>query len=240
MQRLIQLLLVSALLLPTTRLTAQYSGRDSVPPLITVSAQGEIQATPDRASILLSVQTRNSSATTAAQENASKQSSVVAALRSLGLTNSQISTEDYSITPEMRTDDGVRQPVVLSYRVSNSLRVQISDLSAVGKIIDSALSHGANQVTSVNFLESNAEDLYKQALAMAVANARAQAEVMAKAAGGHLGALVELNSNGDERQYPTMSGVRMSAFATAETPIIPGQGTVRASVTAKWAFIGSQ
>ncbi len=237
MQRFVRRLVVPLLLSAPSLLLAQRPSTDTPPSIITVSAQGEVRAVPDRAYVWVSVQTRNSSAAVAAGENADKQTAVIGSLRSLGISSSQISTQNYTVTPETRNDNTDRTPRVVSYLVSNSLRVEISDIGLAGKVIDSALSHGANQVTSVVFFESNADQLYRTALAAAVVNAKAQADVMASAAGGRLGMLVELDSQGGRTPSPMFAGARIAAFGAAETPIMPGQDAVQATVTAKWMFM---
>lgn len=240
MNRFMPWLIVPGLLLAAPALSAQRVGGDVPPSVITVSAQGEIQVVPDRAYVLVSVQTRSSSAAAAAGENANKQTAVIASLRSLGVKDSQISTQNYTVVPETRNDNLDHTPRIVSYLVSNSLRVEVTDLATVGKVIDSALSHGANQVSSVDFFESQAVDLYRKALAEAVANAKAQAEIMASAAGGHLGSLLELNSSGVRMPSPMFGAVRMAGVASSETPIMPGQDTIEASVTAKWVFVPNE
>ena len=92
----------------------------------------------------------------------------------------------------------------------------------------------------MSFFESNADQLYRGALALAVRNAKAQANVMAIAAGGHLGGLVELNSAGGQLPSPVMGNVRMATFAAQETPIMPGQDTIQASVAGKWVFVPNE
>lgn len=240
MNRFMPWLIVPGLLLAAPALSAQRVGGDVPPSVITVSAQGEIQVVPDRAYVLVSVQTRSSSAAAAAGENANKQTAVITSLRSLGVKDSQISTQNYTVVPETRNDNLDHTPRIVSYLVSNSLRVEVTDLATVGKVIDSALSHGANQVSSVDFFESEAVDLYRKALAEAVANAKAQAEIMASAAGGHLGSLLELNSSGVRMPSPMFGAVRMAGVASSETPIMPGQDTIEASVTAKWVFVPNE
>ncbi len=240
MKRSARWMIVPCLLLVGSSVAAQQASHESRPSLITVSARGEVQAVPDRAYVLLSVQTRSVTAAGAAGENASKQTAVIAALRSLGIAASRISTQNYTVTPETRNDTGNHTPRVVSYLVSNSIRVEISDLSLVGKVIDASLSHGANQVASLSFFESDADRLYRAALTLAVSNAKAQANVMAVAAGGHLGGLVELNSAGSQFPSPVMGNVRMATFAAAETPIMPGQDMIQASVTGKWVFVPNQ
>jgi uncharacterized protein YggE len=211
------------LMLAASSVPAQQTSSEPRSPMITVSAHGEIQVVPDRAYILLSVQTRESSAAEAASENAAKQTAIITALRSMGIAASQISTQNYTVSPETRNDSGNHTPRVVSYLVSNSIRIEVSDLSLIGRVVDASLSHGANQVSSLSFFESNADQLYRNALTLAVSNAKAQANVMAIAAGGHLGELIELNSGEERFPSPVMGNVRMATFATAETPIMPGQ-----------------
>lgn len=216
---------------------AQRPAESVEPPIITASASGKVQAVPDRAYVVLSVETRNASAAVAAGENAAKQTSVISALRSLQIPDSAISTQNYSVSPEMRNDSGSRTPRIVSYLVSNSVQVEVGDLGKVGKIVDAVLAHGANQISSIAFFESNLEVLYRQALAAAVFNARKQAEAMAVAAGGRLGSLIDLSSQGGRFPSPVMSSMKAVGFAAAQTPIMPGQETIEASVSGRWVFI---
>jgi uncharacterized protein len=68
-----------------------------------------------------------------------------------------------------------------------------------------------------------------------VANARADAETLARAAGGTLGALLELSTSSSGRPMPEAIGA--TAMARMATPIEPGQQSVAASVTARWTFL---
>ena len=73
----------------------------------------------------------------------------------------------------------------------------------------------------------------------AVANARADAEAMAQAAGGRLGSLIELSTQGPTvPPRPMFDLAARAKVAMAEpTPINPGQQTVTVFVTARWAFV---
>lgn len=217
---------------------AQTSGSPSVPPIISTSARGEVKVAPDRASITVSVQSRATSATEAASENARKQTAVIAALRALAIPDSQISTQNYTMTPETRYDKDGQAPRIVSYLVTNSLAVELADVSKVGKVIDASLNAGANQVSSVDFFASRANQLYLRALSVAVGNARAEAESMARAAGGRLGPLIEMANNDGGWSPPAPRGVRMMSLAAApETPIMAGPESITASVTGRWVFV---
>ncbi len=206
-------------------------------PLIVTSARGEVRTTPDRATITLSVQTRAASASEAAADNARKQTAVIAALRAAGVRDSQISTQNYAITPETRYDKEGQAPKIVSYLVMNSLSVKTAASAKIGALIDAALSAGANQASSIDFSASNSQELYQRAIASAVTNARAQASAMAAAAGGHLGPLVEIVSNDAGWAPPGPRPMRGVAMAAMETPILPGPEAVSASVTGRWTFV---
>ncbi len=228
-------------LLAARSLVAQVSRTSPVEPIITMTAYGEATVIPDRAQISLGVQSRAVSATAAATENARKQDSVIAGLRSIGIRDSQISTESYSVTPETRYDKDLQAPRTVSYLVANTVRVDISDLRLVGKIIDMSLDHGANQVSSIGFFSSQRQHAVETAVAAAVSSAKAQATAMAVAAGGRLGPLLQLSNDGQARQ-PQPEGMfrALAANSAQETPILASQQTVTATVTGSWRFIPNQ
>src|SRR3982074_942011 len=108
-------------------------------PQISVVGRGEIKVSPDRATIQISVQTRASTAAAAAAENATKQQSVLAALKALGLGNDQLSTINYNVYPEQRYEQG-KEPVIVAYNVTNTILVDVRKLTQVGPVIAAALA----------------------------------------------------------------------------------------------------
>src|SRR6266566_3095109 len=211
-------------------------------PQIAVTGRGEVKVTPDRATIQVSVQTRAVSAAAAASENATKQQSVLAALRTLGLQNDQLSTINYNVYPEQRYEQG-KEPVIVAYNVTNTILVDVRKLNQVGPVIDAALSHGANMITSLQFYASNTETARRSAIATAIEKARADAEAAARAAHGTLGTLLEINigsySPPPPRPMMMMMG-RAAGVAQAETPINPGEETLSVEVSTRWRFISGQ
>ncbi len=232
---LVGLVVVLPALFPVS-VWAQRAGDSARVPTLVSSARGEVRATPDRATITLAVQTRAASATAAAAENAQRQTAVIAALRAAGVRDSQISTQDYAVTPETRFDKEGQAPRVVSYLVSNTIAVEVSASSRLGALIDTALAAGANQVSSVEFSASNVQQLYQKALAIAVQNARAQAQAMASAAGGRIGQVIDISTSGG-LEPPAPRPFRGVAMAALETPVMVGRESVTASVTGRWEFI---
>ena len=209
-------------------------------PQIVTSGVGEAKVTPDRARIQIAVQTRAATAAAAASANGKKQRAVIDTLRGLGFTAEQLSTTAYSVQPEMQYDKDGGAPRVVGYVVANTIRADAPRFDLIGPAIDAALAKGANSIDQLELYSSRAEDARRTSLADAVGKARADAEVMAKAAGGSLGRLMELASA--EQPSPiqpfALAAVRMAKDSS--TPIEPGQATVRASVTARWEFVPTQ
>lgn len=218
---------------------AQPSMMERMPSQIHVSGMGEARATPDRATVQVGVQTRAATASAASAENARKQTAIVQAIKALGIAAEDIATTQYNVFPEMQHDErGVGR--VTGYVVSNVVRVELKRLDLVGRVIDASLSNGANQVNSLDFWASETEQPRQKALEQAVSRARAEAEVIARAAGGTLGRLLEISSSGYVVPMPRREAMAMDmrgAAAGAPTPVEPGQETIRASVTARWEFL---
>src|SRR6266850_1889376 len=192
-------------------------------PQIAVTGRGEVKVSPDRATIQVSVQTRAVSAAAAASENATKQQSVLTALRTLGLATDQLSTINYNVYPEQRYEQG-KEPVIVAYNVTNTILAEVRKLTQVGPVIDAALAHGANMITSLEFYASNTEAARRTAIGVAIEKARADADAAAKAARGTLGTLLEINVSAyfPPPPRPMMMTARKDA-AQADTPINAGQ-----------------
>ncbi|HMF86251.1 MAG TPA: SIMPL domain-containing protein [Nitrospiraceae bacterium] len=209
-------------------------------PQIAVTGRGEVKVSPDRATIQISVQTRGSTAAAAAAENANKQQAVLAALRALGLGNDQLSTINYNVYPEQRYEQG-KEPVIVAYNVTNTILADVRKLTQVGPVIDAALSHGANMITSLQFYASNTEAARRTAIGTAIEKARADADAAARAAHGTLGTLLEINigAYSPPPPRPMMMMARKDA-AQDSTPINPGEETLAVEVSTRWRFLPAQ
>lgn len=206
-------------------------------PRIVTTGTGEAHVTPDRATLMLGVQSRAATATAAGADNARRQRAVLDTLRALGLTSAELSTLNYSVAPEMQYPQNGGTPRVTGYVVTNTVRAEIKRIEDAGRLIDAALAKGANEVSSLQFYSSKADSARRAALATAVSNARADAEAVARASGGSLGPVIEISTSGGPIR-PLEVGPRMALSAkAAPTPIEPGEQTVTATVSAEFTFI---
>jgi uncharacterized protein YggE len=233
------LLAGAVMLLASVGFEAGAQTANSTTPQIVTTGTGEARVSPDRATIVIGVRSRASTAAAAGADNARRQKAILDTLRALGLTSEQLSTANYSVWPETQpTSPTNSTPRVVAYNVSNTVRAEVRQIADVGKLIDAALAKGANEISSLQFTSSKADSARRSAMASAVADARADAEALARAAGGSLGSLIEL-STASAPIRPIMFDARMemAAKAAVPTPIEPGEQTVSATVTARWAFV---
>jgi hypothetical protein len=229
------------MLFPASILSQESDTRTPPPPQLVVTSHAETKITPDRATVHISVQTRAPNAAAAASENAQIQQRVFAALRALGIRDEHLSTTGYNVQPEYRHEPN-REPQVIGYIVTNTVVAELQRVDLVGRALDAALGAGANLISGLNFYASNTEAARREALEKAIANARRDAEVMARAAGGTLGSLLEASVGPYYRPPPPPRPVMMrtAAAEVADTPISPGTETVAVDVTTRWRFLAGR
>ena len=222
----------------TSPAAAQATGYTAAPPQIVVSANGEVVITPDRANIQLGVETQAKTAALASSENNKKQTAVLAAIKALGIPASSVTTSSYSVSPIQRWDEKERKTIIDGYRVSNIVVVNVTKIEQTGAVIDGALASGANRVASLNFELADPSRAREEAISKAVAQARREAEVAAKAAGGSITGLLEITVNSYEqpRQTPMFAMAKSASVGDMSTPVSEGTLTVQVNVTTRWKF----
>ena len=229
----------------TTPAGAQGVGQQP-PPQIIAAGMGEATVVPDRGTIYFAVETRSSNAATAGTDNARTQAAVIAALRGLGIASDQVTTAGYSVTPNEKFENN-GQRKILGYIARNTVVVDVRKLEQVGALIDAALGAGANSVGGLRYYSTKYETIRRTALENAVARAKADAEVMARAAGGSLGGPLEISVN--ESGFPRMGlqevavtgmAYRAVADAAPETPVVVGEQKVTVTVSTRWVFISGR
>jgi uncharacterized protein YggE len=229
--------ITAVLLAAATTAGAQQAVPAQAPRIIT-SGEAQVRVNPDRATILVGVQTRGATAAVAGADNARKQKAILDTLKAMGLTSDQLATQNYSVYPEMQYPPNGGQGRVTGYNVTNVVRVELKRIDQVGAVVDAALAKGANQINSIQFSSSTAAEARRNAMADAVRDARADAEVLARAAGGTLGSIIELTSSAPPiRPMFAAADMATRSMAKVESPIEPGEQTIMASVSVIWQFI---
>ena len=235
--------LVAPIMARPTTMHAQEPRATDTPQLI-VTGFGEVAIPPDRATIDVAVETRASTASAAAAQNARRLRVVLDTLRGRGVATGDIATLGYSVNPDYEPQPR-GEPVRRGYVATNVVRIETKSLDQVGAILDATLAAGANRVNEVRFSSSRQLIMRDSATALAITNARQTAERMARAAGGQLGRLMELSTEvGPYAMRENMMRSRLAyaggAVMTNQTSIAPDELMVGASIVARWQLLGGR
>lgn len=188
---------------------------------ITVSGVGSVESTPNESQMSFGVESRGATARAAIAANGDAMRRVINALRQAG--GRELTTQWVSVYPVSTTDGGG----IDGYSASNSVSA-VTDAGDAAALIDAAAEAGANQISGPGLSSRNAEELYRQALAEAVDQARERARVLARASGRGLGEISAVVEGGGSQPIPY---AERAALDAASTPIVPGEQETSATVT---------
>lgn len=157
------------------------------PRTISVSGQGEIQAEPDRALLTLGVEARKLKMEEARAEVTKTVDAVLKLARDMKIDPKYVRATRVSIQPEYNWDDKARERNLIGYYVSRQVEIELRDLEKLGQLLEKSFDLGVNQVGDPRLDSSKRRELEREALAKAVADAKLNAEAVAKAAGARIG-----------------------------------------------------
>lgn len=195
-----------------------------------VAATGEVTRVPDIVRINAGVVTQAQTAADAIRQNAERMARVRSALERAGIAARDIRTSNVSLQPDYRYQDN-QPPQLTGYRASNALDIRFRDIADSGRILDALVAEGANQINGPSLEVDRPEAALDEARTAAVANARARAEVYARALGMRVVRVLSVSEPGVVQVQP-MPMLRMQAAAAdASTQIEPGEQVLSVNLT---------
>jgi len=198
---------------------------------ITVSGNGEARGVPDQAELSAGVTTVAPTAAAALADNARTMTGVFDTLKRLGVPERAIQTSNFSVSPQYppynANDRGTQK--IVGYQITNQVNVTLDDTRKLGPALDALVNAGANQISSVSYSIRDGAALEAKAQEQAVTNARARAEVYAKAAGVTLGGVITISEVSVEAPRPMYRA--MAVQQAPATPTAAGEQSVTANVT---------
>jgi uncharacterized protein len=200
-------------------------GADAPAETIVVSGHGTVTTVPDRASFDFTVESRAQTAAGAIARTSDAAAAVVQAVENAGVPAADVQTSQVSLMPQT-TEDGTK---IVGYTASETITTKTS-IATAGALVDAAVNAGADGVSGPSLSRSDADELYKDALQKAVADAKDKAAALAASAGLALGAVQSIVEGSAPTPLPYAT-----AKADASLPIEPGTQTVEASVTVTYA-----
>ena len=221
--------------------------------LLSLSAEGRSNRVPDLAVFSAGVVTNGATAAEALGANSRQMDRVVAALKRSGIADRDIQTSAISLNPRWSNPDAdaqriareTRQPYVptneppriIGYEARNSVQVRVRRLGEMGRIIDTLVAAGANEVNGPSFTLDDQKLALDEARTEAVALGRERAEIYARAAGMRVVRLLSISEGGG--YYPVQQ-IFVTGAARAErggppppppAPVSPGELTLGVSLS---------
>ena len=205
---------------------------DEQPRTLSTQGQGEIKVAADQALVRMQVDTVHRSAGDAKVEVDRRVNALLAALAKLDIPRKDIVASNLRLQPNF--DYQQSKPVFTGYNASRDVVVTLRDLDRLNDLLDAAVGSGINQISQIALESSNADVHREEARAMAIADSKAKAELLARAYGAELGPIHTIHYNGST-PLPTakmeMAMVRMAADSGATGQYLHDQITFNDSIS---------
>jgi uncharacterized protein len=200
------------------------------PPVVVTSGEGLVQAVPDRAWITITAESRAGNPRDAQRRNAEAMTPVIDKLRTAGISSDAIRTIGYDLQQEW--DYVNNQRTSRGYVARNTIDVRVDSIDRVGELLEMAIGSGATSVGGVRFDLKNRAKLERDALRLAVEDARARADAAAAGAGRSIDRVLRIDaqSGGAPVPMPRVAMLREQAASEAP-PIAAGQMEILVHVT---------
>lgn len=221
--------------------TMMQASSSPIAPVVTATGSATVARAPDQAVVMLGVATVGTTSTDAQDKLNTTLDKVVKAVKALSLPDLKVQTQWVSLQPVYEQVDyreqqrQPREPKIIGYNASNTIRVSVGDVNKAGLIIDAAIAAGANQVQGLSFELKDDRAAKDEALRSAARDARTKAEAMADALGLRVVRIVEVQSGVIARPLPSYRmagrGPSDAMMAAAPTVVEPGEVSITEQVT---------
>jgi uncharacterized protein len=200
-------------------------------PVVVTIGEGVVKRAPDQAWVTVAAESRAKTPGDAQKLNADAMSAVMQKLKGVGLPAEAIQTSAYELRPEF--DYVNNRQTLRGYVARNAIEVRVDELPKLGQVLDVAVGAGATSVSGIRFDLKDRTGVEQIALQRAVADARAQANTAAQAAGMKVEKVTRIEVHREAQMPPPrpMYAMRAEMAASAEPPIAPGELEVKATVT---------
>lgn len=200
--------------------------------LLTVNVEGRTTRVPDIAEVAGGVVTAAPTAAEAMTLNADRMTAVVAAVRKAGIGDRDIQTTGLSLQPQYRYENN-QPPILTGYQATNTVNLRIRRIADSGKLLDTLVKVGANQINGPTFRVDDEQAALDEARQAAVKTAKARAELYARSTGLSVRRIVTINEGGGFQPEPRPMMTRMMADAApaAAPPVAPGEVALSVNLT---------
>jgi uncharacterized protein YggE len=162
------------------------------PRIINVTGNAQVILAPDIAYVSIGVHSEAKSATEAVASNNSQTQAVIDTIKGQGVDAKDIQTTNFSVYQQEKFSP-TGESLGIFFMTDNTVYVTMRDITKIGDILDASISAGANNIYGISFDVQDKETALATGRDKAMADAKAQAEELAKAAGATLGGVQSIS-----------------------------------------------
>jgi len=201
------------------------------PPVIVTTGEGVVKKAPDRAWVTIAAENRAKTASEAQRLNSEAMASVIEKIKASGVTADAIQTTGYNLQPEFDYANG--RQTLKGYLARNQVQVRLDVPAKTGDVISAAVGTGATNVSGVRFDLKDRDSVEREALRMAVSDARRRAESAAAGANVQIDRVIRIEEQRDMGDVvrPMPMAMMRAEVGQPAAPIEAGEIEVRARVT---------
>jgi hypothetical protein len=201
------------------------------PAVIVTNGEGLVKRAPDRAWVTIGAESRARTAAEAQRLNTDAMTAVLERIKAAGIPADAVQTTGYNLQPEFDYANG--KQTLRGYVARNQVQVRVDALAKTSDVITAAVATGATNVSGVRFDLKDRDGAEREALRLAVRDARTRADAAASGAGVTIDRVLRVEEQGQMIDGPRPMPMAMmeSRAAQASVPIEAGEIEVRARVT---------
>ena len=230
------ILLIAAAVLSACSGTVQFG--QAQPRTINVTGNAQVILAPDIAYISIGVHSEAKTAKEAVASNNSQTQAVTDAIKGQGVDAKDIQTTNFSVYQQEKFAP-TGEDLGSFFMTDNTVYVTMHDITKIGDILDASISAGANSIYGITFDVQNKETALASGRDQAMADANAQANELAKAAGATLGAVQSISYYSSAPipvYYDTKAAPAGVGGGGSSVPISSGQLMLTVSVSVTYAI----
>ncbi|WP_458721506.1 SIMPL domain-containing protein [Candidatus Nitrosocosmicus sp. R] len=215
-------------------------------PTISTTGSAEKEIPSDESRISLAVENINANPNTARKNNADKMNTIINVLKQAGLSDENITTSNYQITPNYDYENS-NYDRIISYTALNKIELKTLANANISKFIDLAVNNGANRVENIDFviskktLDENSMELLKDAFR----NAKQKAEILGTEGNFTIAGVKKIDTSSEGGYTPPVyfydnyAGDAAKKMPSPSTQIIPQKNQITVTLPVIF-YIGNQ
>ncbi|MFZ2024938.1 MAG: SIMPL domain-containing protein [Microgenomates group bacterium] len=201
----------------------------------TVTGEGKISVKPDIATVNVGVQAQGTTVEEV-QNNLNKNiNAITAAIKTAGIDEKDIKTSNYNLSPTYDYSSSMQR--ITGYQASSNLTIKVRKIETANSVVDAATQAGANTIGGISFDVDDKTKAENEARKLAVADAKAKAELAAETTGFTLGKIINYQeSTNNNRMMPMYAKAEIATDAGAGAPTQLSLGSTDIELTVTLSY----